>query len=65
VKEAALAKLMGTQCDLVLLDYNLPGEYGLAFLKRLEGVGEMPPVIVLTEDGDERLVAEAMRRERR
>jgi putative two-component system response regulator len=59
--EAALAKLMGTQYDLVLLDYNLPGEDGLAFLKRLEGVGEMPPVIMLTGDGDERLAAEAMR----
>ena len=59
--EAALAKLMGTQYDLVLLDYNLPGEDGLTFLKRLEGVGEMPPVIMLTGDGDERLAAEAMR----
>jgi putative two-component system response regulator len=59
--EAALAKLMGAQFDLVLLDYNLPGEDGLTFLKRLEGVGAMPPVIMLTGDGDERLAAEAMR----
>jgi putative two-component system response regulator len=59
--EAALAKLMGTPYNLVLLDYNLPGEDGLAFLRRLQNVGEMPPVIMLTGDGDERLAAEAMR----
>jgi putative two-component system response regulator len=60
--DAALAKLLGTQYDLVLLDYNLPGEDGLAFLQRLEQAGGMPPVIMLTGDGDERLAAEAMRR---
>jgi putative two-component system response regulator len=58
--DAALAKLMGSRFDLVLLDYNLPGEDGLAFLQRLARSGGMPPVIMLTGDGDERLAAEAM-----
>jgi putative two-component system response regulator len=47
--------------DLVLLDHNLPGEDGLSFLKRLSDKSNVPPIIMLTGDGDERLAAEAMR----
>jgi len=53
--------LHSTAFDLVVLDYNLPGEDGLSFLKRLASDPAMPPVIMLTGDGDERLAAEAMR----
>lgn len=59
--DAALAKLMGTRYDLVLLDSNLPGEDGVTFLQRTDGLGAMPPVIILTGDDDERLAADAMR----
>ena len=59
--ETALERLKGTPYDLVLLDHNLPGEDGLSFLKRLACSDEMPPVIMLTGDGGERLAAEAMR----
>jgi putative two-component system response regulator len=59
--DKALEKLGDESFDLVLLDYNLPGEDGLTFLKRLAGNTSMPPIIMLTGDGDERLAAEAMR----
>ena len=47
--------------DLLLLDYNLPGENGLSFLRRANAEADAPPVIMLTGYGDERVAAEAMR----
>jgi len=47
--------------DLILLDQNLPGEDGLSLLRRLGARADIPPIIMLTGDGDERLAAEAMR----
>ena len=46
--------------DLLLLDYSLPGEDGVTFLRRLNGVTDTPPVIMLTGWGDGRVAAEAM-----
>jgi putative two-component system response regulator len=59
--EKALLALTEQAFDLVLLDHNLPGEDGLSFLKRLPDKSSVPPIIMLTGDGDERLAAEAMR----
>lgn len=59
--ETCLDVLQNQTFDLILLDYNLPGEDGLAFLQRLRKQPGIPPVIMLTGDGDERLAAKAMR----
>ena len=47
--------------DLLFLDYSMPGEDGIAFLRRAAGVVDLPPVIIVTGQGDYRLVAEAIR----
>jgi putative two-component system response regulator len=46
--------------DLILLDYMLPGEDGLSFLRRLQGCANVPPIIMLTGRGDERVAAQAI-----
>jgi len=55
-----LEKLDNGDFDLLLLDYSLPGEDGVSFLRRLNGAAELPPVIMLTGWGDGRVAAEAM-----
>jgi len=50
---------------LLVLDLMLPGEDGLAILRRLRGAGENVPVILLTAKGDEvDRIVEAWSRER-
>jgi putative two-component system response regulator len=48
-------------CDVLLLDYRLAGEDGLAFLRDLNRRPGAPPVIVLTGQGDEQVAVEAIR----
>ncbi|MEM9088323.1 MAG: ATP-binding protein [Cyanobacteria bacterium P01_F01_bin.53] len=48
--------------DLILLDYLLPDQNGLEFLKSLRSmVNPAPPVIMLTGQGDEKVAVEAMK----
>jgi putative two-component system response regulator len=56
-----LERLSNEGADLILLDYSMPGENGVSFLRRLELTVEHPPVILLTGRGDERVAVEAIR----
>jgi two-component system, cell cycle response regulator len=58
--QEGLEKLDSGNFDLLLLDYSLPGEDGISFLRRLNGTAQLPPVIMLTGWGDGRVAAEAM-----
>ncbi|HEV8574019.1 MAG TPA: diguanylate cyclase [Dehalococcoidia bacterium] len=58
-KECLIAVAAST-FDLLLLDYSLPGEDGVSFLRRLNGSAELPPVIILSGWGDSRVAADAM-----
>ena len=50
---AALTQLSGGAFDLVILDLMMPGEDGLAILKRLRAEKDMTPVIMLTARGED------------
>lgn len=59
-KEGERALNGDSRFDVLLLDYRLPGEDGLSFLRRLNGNANTPPVILLTGQGDERIARESM-----
>ncbi len=47
--------------DVVLLDYSLPGEDGMALLKESAGAPDAPAFIMITAHGSERVAVEAMK----
>lgn len=56
----ALAALGERPYVLVLLDYHLPGMSGLEVLRRIRALGRDLAVVILTADGDDRAVRDAM-----
>lgn len=60
--EDGLEQLLSMQPDLILLDYLLPDLNGLEFIKELKAQdSKMPPIIMLTGEGNETVAVEAMR----
>ncbi|MBI9071173.1 MAG: PAS domain S-box protein [Melioribacteraceae bacterium] len=58
----AISKIIDSDIDLILLDYKLPDYDGKAFIKELIKVKEqIPPFIVTTGGGDERIAVEMMK----
>ncbi len=60
--ERALEVCQERAVDCILLDYQLPGMNGLEFLRRLKELEgrELPPVVMLTGRGNERLAVQAL-----
>jgi phosphoserine phosphatase RsbU/P len=62
--EKAMVELGQSTCDLMLLDYNLPGADGLQLLAQIRDLPpeRQPAVIMLTGSGNEQIAVEAMKR---
>ena len=58
--EDALQLLDQREFDLLLVDYNLPGMSGLELLDHLAKLPVVPPAVILTAGGDERIALEAL-----
>ncbi|MEL6938267.1 MAG: ATP-binding protein [Cyanobacteria bacterium J06598_1] len=59
--ESALATIDQAEFDCLFLDYNLPGEDGLALTHKIRARGIKAPLIVLTGQGDEQTAVELMK----
>lgn len=59
--EDALEILKGSNCDIIITDYRLPGMDGLAFLKKAQRINTRFKKILLTAYMTEAVIAEAFR----
>ncbi|MEO1801532.1 MAG: ATP-binding protein [Cyanobacteria bacterium J06629_2] len=60
--DEGLAELTRLKPDLILLDYLLPDCNGLEFIAELKDqIGQVPPIIMLTGQGNEVIAVEAMK----
>lgn len=54
--------LAGNKVDLILSDINMPNMDGLDFIKELRGSGCKTPVVMITTEGGEDVIQEALAR---
>lgn len=59
---AAAAEVLNSQeCNLILMDYDLPDGNGLEFFERLRASGSEIPVVMITANGNEKLAVAALK----
>jgi len=59
---AAIQRLQDANFDLVLLDLSLPDSQGVATVDRVKDARPNVPIVVLTNQDDDNIAAEALRR---
>ena len=59
--EEGLARYDADSYDVVFVDQSMPGYDGLEVIRRMASCGPLPPTIMVTGTGDERLAVEAMK----
>ncbi len=59
--EEALETVFQSKYDFIFVDYHLPGQNGLAFVKRVRHEGIDTPLVVLTGQGSEQTAVELMK----
>lgn len=59
--EAGLEMISGSSYDALAVDQTMPNCDGLTVLRRLVSRGPLPPTIMVTGTGDERIAVEAMK----
>jgi signal transduction histidine kinase len=58
---SALERAFSEQFDAILVDFRLPGMNGLEVIRALAERQDVPPVLMITGEGDERLAVEALK----
>ncbi len=59
--DAGLESCAARPYDAIIVDYNMPGLSGLQVIQRLADLGTIPPTIMLTGTGNERIAVEALK----
>ncbi|MFA7328208.1 MAG: diguanylate cyclase [Candidatus Ratteibacteria bacterium] len=59
--EKGLSAYQTGNYDVIILDHNMPVYDGLEVIRRLGTLGSLPPIIMVTGAGNERIAVEAMR----
>jgi DNA-binding NarL/FixJ family response regulator len=57
----AVAAMLSTPVDVLLLDIRMPGKDGIAVLRTLSGGGALPPTLILTTFDDSDVVLDGIR----
>jgi DNA-binding NarL/FixJ family response regulator len=57
----AIERVLATPVDVLLLDIRMPGEDGIAVLRKLSGRNALPPTLILTTFDDSDVVLDGIR----